>query len=124
LAAYADLTNAETTASAVAFADFKLPPPQPPAPEYRDQMVETAISRIWQSGADLAAGISSAPVESTNPGVTSAVKPRELWMLLVSRLATRGKSPRDGVEGMERLQQMTCDYIAADFVKRWVACRS
>lgn len=83
-------------------------------------MVETAITRIWQSGADLATGISSLPVESTNPGVTSAVKPRELWMLLISRLATRGKPSKEGAEGLECLQQMTCDYIVADFAKRCV----
>jgi len=68
------------------FADFKLPPPEPLEDAEKTGLVDTAVERIWTSARDLA-GLPDLPISD---GVKLAVQPKEMWMLLLARLATRG----------------------------------
>jgi len=89
----------------VVFADFKLPPPEPLEDSEKSGLVDTAVARIWTSARDLA-GLPDLP---TSDGVKLAVQPKEMWMLLLARLATRGG---------ELDRKVLCAFIAEDFAVR------
>jgi symplekin len=91
----------------VVFADFRLPPPEPLEAAEKTGIVDTAVQRIWTSAKDLA-GLPDLP---ENDGVKLAVQPKEMWMLLLARLATRGGDLDRKVLGA---------FIAEDFAVRSV----
>lgn len=70
-------------------------------------MVDIAVQRIWTSGGDLA----SLPdiVLPASDAVKIAVQPKEMWMLLLARLATRGADVK---------RKVISDYVVADFASR------
>ena len=91
----------------IAFADFTLPPPESVNPGEKDGLVNLTLERIWQSGDELA----SLPDLQPKDGTKVAVQPKEMWMLLLARLATRGPEVR---------RTIIADYVAADFSARSV----
>jgi symplekin len=90
---------------AVLIADFTLPPPEPLPTEEKDGLVDIAVKRIWDNGADLShladLKISDAP--------RSAVQPKEMWMLLLARISSRGGEDKRRLIG---------DFVAKDFGQR------
>ncbi|WVQ92978.1 hypothetical protein IAU59_000040 [Kwoniella sp. CBS 9459] len=97
------------------FSSFVLPPPEPLDAEEKEYVLSTAIERIWTAGTDLSSlsGAANTPSTSSNEsgtdGFQTAVKPKEMWMLLLARLATRGA---------ETKRKTIADFVAADFVNR------
>ncbi|WWD21274.1 hypothetical protein CI109_105758 [Kwoniella shandongensis] len=89
----------------IAFTDFVLPPPEPLDPSEKDYVLDSAIQRIWTIGSDLA----SLPDPKESDAVKTAVQPKEMWMLLLARLATRGADVK---------RKAVCDFVAADFINR------
>ncbi|WVO15435.1 hypothetical protein L204_103093 [Cryptococcus depauperatus] len=87
------------------FAEFSLPAPEPLETSEKEQILSQALERIWQTGADLA----SLPDPKESDAIKTAVKPKELWMLLLARLVTRGA---------ESKRKAICDFVTADFVNR------
>lgn len=89
----------------VTIADFRLPPPEPLPEQEKDEVVDYAVRRIWDTGADLShladLKISDAP--------RSAVQPREIWMLLLARLSSRGGEDKRKLIG---------EFVAKDFASR------
>jgi symplekin len=89
----------------VLIADFTLPPPEPIPAGEKDGIVDVAVRRIWDGGADLAhladLRISDAP--------RSAVQPKEIWMLLLARLSSRGGEDKRRLIG---------EFVAKDFGSR------
>ena len=92
------------------FAEIALPPPESLDPEERDHLVEDAVRRIWSSGDDLAI----LPDFDPGDGIKLAVQPKEMWMLLLARMATRGP---------ELKRKVLSEFVAADFAARWVIFR-
>ena len=89
----------------MAITDFTLPPPDALESTERDELVTSAFERICLSGDELA----GLPDIDPKDGVAIAVQPKEAWMLLLARLATRAPAgKRDAV----------AEYIAADFTAR------
>jgi symplekin len=100
--------------------DFKLPPPKELSEPDRLQLVQKTVERIWNNAQDGSV---------------------EMWMLLIVRMITRVTEPpeeketdienveegKEGEEGGEvdfyarqdRLRQVLCDYIMADFPSRY-----
>jgi symplekin len=91
----------------IVFADFKLPPPEPLDATEKSGVVDIAVQRIWTSAKELT-GIPDLP---ESDGVKLAVQPKELWMLLMARLATRGG---------ELDRKVLANFVAADFAVRCV----
>ena len=89
----------------VTFADFHLSPPTPLEGAERDEFVDVALERIWTSGGQLA----TIPDALPSDGVRLAVQPKEMWMLLLARLPTRGADVK---------RKLITDFVAADFVNR------
>lgn len=89
---------------AITVTEFHLPPPGPLEASEKEELVTSALSRICLSGDELA-GLPNIDVKD---GVALAVQPKEAWMLLMARLATRGVGKRKAVS----------DYISADFSNR------
>lgn len=87
------------------FTDFVLPAPEPLDPSDKEFIFTDTIERIWQTGADLA----SLPDPKDSDATKLAVKPKEMWMLLLARLATRGADVK---------RKVICDFIIADFANR------
>ncbi|KIR28658.1 symplekin [Cryptococcus deuterogattii LA55] len=87
------------------FTDFVLPAPEPLEPSDKEFIFSDTIERIWQTGADLA----SLPDPKDSDATKLAVKPKEMWMLLLARLATRGADVK---------RKVICDFIIADFANR------
>lgn len=89
----------------VTIADFRLPPPEPLPEQEKEEVVDFAVRRIWDTGADLShladLKISDAP--------RSAVQPREIWMLLLARLSSRGGEDKRKLIG---------EFVAKDFSSR------
>ena len=110
--------------------DFKLPPPKELPEEARDALINSTLVRIWEGSKDLQVDL--APEDS--PGIAAS----DMWMLLLVRLITRVVDPsaiqqeakqdesaeEDGTVSSElyghqdRLRQILCDYIMADFSGR------
>lgn len=87
------------------FAEFKLPPPAPLDQTEKAGLADVAVRRIWTSAKDLA----TLPDLPASDAIRIAVQPKEIWMLLLSRLATRGAD-------IDR--QALCNYVAEDFASR------
>ncbi|ODN76924.1 hypothetical protein L202_05498 [Cryptococcus amylolentus CBS 6039] len=88
-----------------AFTDFVLPPPEPLDPSDKDYILSNTIERIWQSGADLA----SLPDPKETDAAKTAIQPKEMWMLLLARLATRGAEVK---------RKTISEFVLADFANR------
>jgi symplekin len=102
----ADTLPEEEEDEAITVTEFQLPAPGPLEPAEKEELVTGALSRICLSGDELA-GLPNIDVKD---GVALAVQPKEAWMLLMARLATRGAGKRKAVS----------DYINADFSNRCV----
>ncbi|KAK4684675.1 symplekin, partial [Tremellales sp. Uapishka_1] len=89
----------------VTFADFSLPAPEPLDKAEIDELVEMTMQRVWISGAELA----GLPVAKEEEEKESAVFSKEMWMLILGRLASRG--------GEEKRKAMG-DFVAKDFAVR------
>ncbi len=117
------------------FHDFKLPPPEPLNEEARENLMLTALQRICITGRDVqgrlsavGADVSSEQVEGYDDAlrVGTTLNPREMWILLLSRLASRGidgseAAPAEGSSMAimsEKTRQSVCDFVAADFAGR------
>ncbi|WVQ74393.1 hypothetical protein IAR50_003994 [Cryptococcus sp. DSM 104548] len=87
------------------FTDIVLPPPEPLDPSDKEYILSSTIERIWQSGADLA----SLPDPKASDATRTAVQPKEMWMLLLARLATRGA---------EAKRRTISEFVLADFANR------
>ncbi|WWC63751.1 uncharacterized protein I303_106356 [Kwoniella dejecticola CBS 10117] len=96
----------------VTFTSFELPPPTPLEPEDKSYVLSSALQRIWMTGADLST--LPDPKEETD-AIKLAVKPKEMWMLLLARLATRVNG--DGPTDQER-RKAVADFVVEDFVNR------
>ncbi|KAF9499581.1 hypothetical protein BDN71DRAFT_1441725 [Pleurotus eryngii] len=107
--------------------EFKLPPPKDLDEEERITLLRVGVSRIW-TGADEA---------RQGADVTHADPAQDMWILLIIRMITRAaEQPDDGVQlnidgkaeedsavatlesRHDRLRQILCDYIMADFPSR------
>ncbi|KAF4593990.1 hypothetical protein EYR40_008788 [Pleurotus pulmonarius] len=107
--------------------EFKLPPPKDLDEEERITQLRVGVSRIWNGAEEARQGAD----------VTHADPAQDMWMLLIIRMITRAaEQPDDGtqldIEGKaeedtalatlesrhDRLRQILCDYIMADFPSR------
>jgi hypothetical protein len=116
------------------FLNFKLPPPEPLNEEVRESLMLTALQRICISGRDVQGRLSAVGGDVTGDQVVgdedavhvgTTLNPREMWILLLSRLASRGFDGSDvATEGntmatmSEKTRQSICDFVAADFAGR------
>ncbi|WVF65302.1 hypothetical protein IAT40_000026 [Kwoniella sp. CBS 6097] len=95
------------------FTSFTLPPPEPLDADEKEYVLSTAIERIWTTGADISSlpdnSVSASNKETGTDAFQTAIKPREMWMLLLARLATRGA---------EAKRKTIADFVVADFVNR------
>ncbi|EIW67114.1 hypothetical protein TREMEDRAFT_74647 [Tremella mesenterica DSM 1558] len=99
------LQHAQEDQENVTFADITLPPPEIGSiPEIED-LVNLTLERIWSSGAELA----SLPDLEPQDGAKIAVQPKEMWMLLLARLATRGPDVK---------RKAIADFVSANFSDR------
>ncbi|KAK8844072.1 hypothetical protein IAR55_006866 [Kwoniella newhampshirensis] len=89
----------------IAFTDFVLPPPETLDPSEKDFVMDSAMQRIWTIGSDLA----TLPDPKESDAVKTAVQPKEMWMLLLARLATRSADVK---------RKAICDFVATDFISR------
>lgn len=89
----------------VMIADFRLPPPQALPEEDKNGIVDIAVQRIWDNGTELShladLKLSDAP--------RTAVQPKEMWMLLLARMSSRGGEDKRQVIG---------EFVAKDFAQR------
>ncbi|WWC90959.1 uncharacterized protein L201_005897 [Kwoniella dendrophila CBS 6074] len=92
------------------FSSFTLPPPEPLDAEDKSYVLSTALQRIWTTGADIST--LPDPKEETD-AIKLAVKPKEMWMLLLARLATRVKGDTD-----QERRKAVADFVAEDFLNR------
>ena len=69
-------------------------------------MMNALVERIWTNGAELA---SLADVDID--GRAARLQPKEMWMLILARLATRGEDYR---------RKAIVDFITQDFAARQV----
>ncbi|TXT04952.1 hypothetical protein VHUM_04035 [Vanrija humicola] len=86
----------------VTIADFRLPPPEPLPEDEKNGIVDIAVKRIWDSGSELA-HLADLKVSD---GPRSAVQPKEMWMLLLARLSSRGREDK---------RQLIGEFVAKDF---------
>ena len=110
--------------------EFELPPPTDLSDEVRDALVRSSLTRVWDGSTGLVSGAMAMPEGTkTTPG--------DMWMFLLIRLITRTTDPavfvdaRMDVDGeteevdfyshQDRLRQVLCDYIIADFPSRLVS---
>ncbi|OCF78893.1 symplekin [Kwoniella mangroviensis CBS 8886] len=94
------------------FTSFTLPPPEPLDPEDKVYVLSTTLQRIWTTGADLST-LPDAQDDVDTDAIKLAVKPKEMWMLLLARLATRVKGEND-----EERRKAVADFVVDDFVNR------
>lgn len=89
----------------VTIADFRLPPPEPLPADEKNGIVDVAVKRIWDSGSEL----SHLADLKVSDGPRSAVQPKEMWMLLLARLSSRGREDK---------RQLIGEFVAKDFGMR------
>lgn len=146
------------TDEAITFANFTLPPPELPSLEERDEMIEDILKRISDSGQEMAGAAATVVAGTTDPwawltsasaaasseggggkdGLRGIMDVKEMWMLLLSRLATRAGAiaqgdgdadevKAEGVNGSkgeamirEKGRRRVAEFIAGDFAARSV----
>ncbi|KAL1405143.1 hypothetical protein Q8F55_008768 [Vanrija albida] len=86
----------------VTIADFRLPAPEPLPEDEKNGIVDIAVRRIWDSGSEL----SHLADLKVSDGPRSAVQPKEMWMLLLARLSSRGREDK---------RQLIGEFVAKDF---------
>ncbi|KAH7890752.1 Symplekin tight junction protein C terminal-domain-containing protein [Phlebopus sp. FC_14] len=110
--------------------DFKLPSPKELSEADRNALIRGAVARIWDRTEDLQ---TTPYMASTRSGMSAD----DMWMLLVVRMITRVAEPEtdgpireekqdlggndkvtDFYSRQDKLRQMLCDYIMADFPSR------
>jgi symplekin len=89
----------------VTITDFRLPPPEPLPLDEKTEIADSAVQRIWDTGSDLShladLKLSDAP--------RTAVQPKEMWMLLLARISSRGGDDKRRLIG---------EFVARDFGAR------
>lgn len=89
----------------VTITDFRLPPPEPLPIDEKTEIADSAVQRIWDTGSDLShladLKLSDAP--------RTAVQPKEMWMLLLARISSRGGDDKRRLIG---------EFVARDFGSR------
>ncbi len=116
------------------FLEFKLPPPIPLDDTQRQTLMLTALKRICISGQDVQGTLAATDLvqedevegNSDSAHVGTILSPKEMWILLLSRLPSRGMSEaaQEGEEAKtmgslsEKARKAVCDFIATDFVNR------
>ncbi|WVR08835.1 hypothetical protein IAU60_005893 [Kwoniella sp. DSM 27419] len=100
-------TQPEEEETGLTFISFTLPPAEPLDSEEKEYVMSTALTRIWETGTDLSALPDTKVVETD--AIAVAVKPKEMWMLLLARLATRGPDVK---------RKMISDFVVEDFASR------
>lgn len=88
-------------------ADFTLPPPEPLDIAQASELADAMTERIYTARGDLD---TLADVE--RDGRIAAVQPKEMWMLLLARMATM--TP-------ETKRQTVATFVAQDFSARCIA---
>lgn len=111
--------------------EFKLPPPKELPDEIKDALIRNSLIRIWDGSNGLLSGSTALSASAENSRTT----PGDLWMFLIVRLVTRTADPAffdedtrmqteeddespDIYSYQDRLRQILCDYIIADFPSR------
>lgn len=89
--------------------NFALPPPAPLSSIARQGLALKALRRIWEVGSHLSSGVGRGE-EDEDVEVQSSAPARELWMMLGSRLVTRGSA-----EELEEGRKAIVQFIAEDF---------
>jgi hypothetical protein len=116
------------------FLQFKLPPPEPLDAAAREKLMLTALERICISGREVQGRLSAVAGDGTSDEVEGNVdssrvgttlNPREMWILLLSRLASRGMVDQgQGTDGKTmgtmsaRTRKVVCEFVAEDFAAR------
>ena len=116
--------------------EFKLPPARELDENDREVIVQKAVTRIHEGAKDLVAY----DTFDASDTLTAGIAPRELWMLVLIRMATRVSDPADGVdeenedmrddsaisdrseiyERQDRMRHALVEYVMADFAGRYV----
>ncbi|KAJ9126629.1 hypothetical protein QFC24_001658 [Naganishia onofrii] len=115
------------------FANFTLPKPAPLSQETRQKLVLSAIQRIYTGGqhvgdkyaSDSNSFIGADDQESSLPA-GSAVTTKDVYVLLLARLSSRGLHPTIASNATEpetndrdeKIRQSICDFVLEDFVNR------
>ncbi|WRT69315.1 uncharacterized protein IL334_006299 [Kwoniella shivajii] len=94
------------------FTSFTLPQPEPLELDDKLYVLSTALQRIWTTGADLST-LPDPKEDVETDALKMAVKPKEMWMLLLARLATRVHGDVD-----KERRKAVADYVVEDFVNR------
>lgn len=89
----------------VTITDFRLPPPEPLPTEEKNSIADFAVRRIWDTGADL----SHLADLQISDGPKTAVQPKEMWMLLLARVSSRGGDDKRRLLG---------EFVSKDFSNR------
>lgn len=89
----------------VMIVDFRLPPPQPIPDDEKAGLVDFAVRRIWDNGSEL----SHLADLKISDGPRTAVQPKEMWMLLLARISSRGGEDKRRIIG---------EFVAKDFGQR------
>ena len=112
--------------------EFELPPAADLSEEVRNALVRASLTRIWDGSTGLVSGAMA--LSAVPEG--SKTTPVDMWMFLLLRLITRTTDPPvfadekmdtdgemevvDFYSHQDRLRQVLCDYIIADFPSRSV----
>ncbi|BEI87101.1 hypothetical protein CcaverHIS002_0704470 [Cutaneotrichosporon cavernicola] len=89
----------------VTITDFRLPPPEPLPLDEKTEIADSAVQRIWDTGSDL----SHLADLKISDGPRAAVQPKEMWMLLLARISSRGGDDKRRLIG---------EFVARDFGSR------
>lgn len=89
----------------VTITDFRLPPPEALPTEEKIEIADSAVQRIWDTGSDL----SHLADLKISDGPRTAVQPKEMWMLLLARISSRGGDDKRRLIG---------EFVAKDFGSR------
>lgn len=89
----------------VTMVDFRLPPPEALPADEKEEIADWAVQRIWDTGSDL----SHLADLKISDGPRTAVQPKEMWMLLLARISSRGGDDKRRLIG---------EFVAKDFGQR------
>lgn len=89
----------------VTITDFRLPPPEALPVDEKTEIADSAVQRIWDTGSDL----SHLADLKISDGPRTAVQPKEMWMLLLARISSRGGDDKRRLIG---------EFVARDFGQR------
>lgn len=113
------------------FANFTLPKPKPLSEDTRRQHMINAIERIYSGGQHVGQNYTldsqafrGADNEESSLPAGPAVTTKDVYVLLLARLSSRGLKKASGTmegdhkDGEDRIRQSICDFVLADFTNR------